>query len=218
LELSKIQKNENALVFVLDKALRLLHPIMPHISEHVWQLLPCGKDAKTIMQSEFPTFSEELVFEDAASKMETVIEAIRALRNLRASFNISPSIKINIQIAGDTELFGEVMPYLKRLARVEEISFIEESALSVSQSASCVVGNSKIVVPLAGLINIEEEIARQNKKLEKLENEKKSLEGRTSNERFLASAPPELVAQTRARIEEIAAETASIQELVSKLS
>jgi len=217
LELSKIEKNENVLTYVLDKTLRLLHPIMPHITEHIWQLIPVEKDIEFIMKSDFPVFREEFVFEDA-QKMEIVFEAIRALRNIRASFNISVSSKINIQVAGQIDLFKVVEKYLKRLAKVENIDFVDEKDLILEQSASCVVGISKIVIPLKGLIDLEEEVKRQKKKTEKLETELKSLSGRINNEKFVNSAPKEVVEQTKARIDEINSEIASIEELVSKLS
>jgi len=217
LELSKIEKNENVLTYVLDKTLRLLHPIMPHITEHIWQLMPVEKDAGFIMKSDFPVFREEFVFEDA-QKMEIVFEAIRALRNIRASFNIPVSSKVNIQIAGQIDLFKVVEKYLKRLAKVENIDFVDEKDLILEQSASCVVGISKIVIPLKGLIDLEEEVKRQKKKTEKLETELKSLSGRINNEKFVNSAPKEVVEQTKARIDEINSEIASIEELVSKLS
>ncbi|GBF22606.1 valyl-tRNA synthetase [Candidatus Gastranaerophilus sp. (ex Termes propinquus)] len=220
LELSKVEKNESVLTYVLDKTLRLLHPIMPHITEQIWQFLPIEKDSEFIMKSEFPTHKNELHFKEA-SQMGLVFEAIRALRNMRASFGISVSSKINAQIACDSaarELFKSAEHYIKRLAKVEEISFVNEDELTLNQSAACTVGTSKIVVPLFGLIDINKEIERQKKKIEKLENERKSLLARLNNEKFVSSAPSELVKATKARIEELAQEIGSINELVKRLS
>ena len=134
--------------------------------------------------------------------------------------NIPVSTIIDIDIRASKEekpIFEAVTSYLQRLARVEKISFSEQNAPVAKQVASAVVGNSKIIIPLAGLINIDEEIARQNKKLEKLLNEKKSLDGRINNPKFVSNAPKELIETTKARIEEIEAQANTINELINNL-
>ncbi len=213
-ELSKIEKNEAVLVYVLDNFLRLLHPVMPHITEKIWQLIPQNKDTDYLMMAEFPKFSSEFEFSSAKNQMESLFEAIRALRNIRSEFNVIPGATINIQIDGGKELFEPVLPYLKRLAKVDNVEFksVDEAD---KHSASVVVGDTKIIVPLKGIINIEEEIARQNKKLEKLQNERKSLEGRINNPKFVSSAPADVVNSTKARIEEIKTAENKILELIN---
>ncbi len=216
IELSKIQKNEAVLTYVLDMTLRMLHPIMPHITEEIWQMMDIKKDKKAIMVSDYPKFKEELEFADEEAQMNSVIEAIRALRNLRASFAIPSTTLINVNIIGDKALWENSIPYLKRLAKVENVEFIKDENLD-KQNASVVVGETKFIVPLKGIINVEEEISRQQKKFDKLEGERKSLAGRISNPRFVESAPEALVASTKARIEEIETIQAGITELMEKL-
>ena len=114
-------------------------------------------------------------------------------------------------------IFEAVVPYLKRLARIESVEFKSEDTQMPKKSASTVVGNSKIIIPLAGLINLDEEIARQNKKLDKLLNEKKSLDARINNPKFVSNAPQELIDTTKARIEELNAQAATINELIDNL-
>ena len=211
-EIAKLQlRNEDekantqrVLRYVLDMTLRLLHPLMPHITEKIWQLIPMEKEQKAIMLSDFPVYENKLSFEKEAVEMELVFETIKSLRNARQSLNIPVSTVINIDIHSSKEekpIFEAVTSYLKRLAKVEEIKFSGLDAPVAKQSASAVVGNSKIIIPLAGLINIDEEIARQNKKLEKLLNEKKSLDARINNPKFVSNAPQELIETTKARIE-----------------
>ncbi len=212
-ELSKIEKNEAVLVYVLDMTLRLLHPVMPHITEKIWQLIPNNKKEKAIMLSEFPIFKNEFIFENEKEQMEALFEAIRAIRNIRSEFNVIPGAKINIQIIDGEKLFKDVIPYLKRLAKVENVEFLN-TAPSDKHSASVVIGNAKIIVPLKGIINIEEEIARQNKKLQKLEGELKSLNGRINNPKFVSSAPKDVVDTTKARVDEINSEIVKINELI----
>ncbi len=227
-EIAKIQlRNEDekantqrVLRYVLDMTLRLLHPLMPHITEKIWQLIPMEKEQKAIMLSSFPVYEEKLAFEKEAVEMELVFETIKSLRNARQSLNIPVSTVININIHSSKEekpIFEAVTSYLKRLAKVEEIKFCEFDAPVAKQSASAVVGNSKIIIPLAGLINLGEEIARQNKKLDKILNEKKSLDARINNPKFVSNAPQELIETTKARIEELAAQASTINELIDNL-
>ena len=216
-ELSKIEKNEAVLTYVLEQSLKLLHPIMPHITEKIWQLMPIEKSEIALMKTDFPVYNKEFEYCAESEQMETVFEAIKSLRNLRADFNIPVGIKINIKIDGDEELFSKIIPYIKRLARVEEVTF-EKNSKDEKHCAYCTVGETKIIVPLEGLIDIQKEIERQNKKIQKFEIELNSLNGRLNNDKFVNSAPKEVVEQTKARVEEIKSEISTIAELIKKLS
>ena len=216
-ELSKIEKNEAVMAYVLEQSLKLLHPIMPHITEKIWQLMPVEKSEAALMKTDFPVYNKEFEFEYESEQMQNVFEAIKSLRNLRADFNIPVGSKINIKIDGDEELFSKIIPYIKRLARVENVEF-EKNSKDEKHCAYCSVGDTKIIVPLEGLIDINKEIERQNKKIQKFEAELNSLNARLNNEKFVNSAPKEVVEQTRARTKEIKTEISTISELISKLS
>ncbi len=228
-EIAKIQLQDESLKlntqrilrYVLDMSLRMLHPIMPHITERIWQLIPKNTDYKAIMLSDYPVYKESLSFPKEAKEMELVFEAISSLRNVRQSFNIAMSLKFDIQIfASDSELpvFKEIESYIKRMAKVENISYADVNLPAPKRSASAVVSASKIVIPLENLIDFDLEISRQKKKLEKLTGERKSLEGRINNPKFVANAPEDLVNQTKARIDEIVVQEKAINELISSLS
>ncbi len=230
-EIAKIQlQDENlklntqrVLRYVLDGALRLLHPIMPHITERVWQLLPktATETAKALIVAEFPTYSETKVFEKESKEMELVFETISSLRNVRQSFNISPAVKFDIEIrAAESEkpIFEEIESYIKRLARVENISYADMNKEIGKKTATAVVSASKIVISLENLIDFKEEINRQQKKLEKILNEKRSMEGRMNNPKFVQNAKPELVEQTKSRIAELQVQENAISELIESLS
>ena len=103
------------------------------------------------------------------------------------------------------------------MAKVENITYASDSAPAIKKSATAVVSASKIVIPLENLIDFNEEIARQEKKLGKLQNEKKSLEARINNPKFVANAPADLIKQTKDRIEEINVQEAAINELIVSL-
>ncbi len=227
-EIAKIQLQDEKLKlntlrilrYVLDMTLRLLHPIMPHITETIWQLLPKNTDVKAIMLSKYPVFEEKLSFTEENTQMELVFETIKSLRNVRQSFNIPVSAKVNIEILApknEEKVFKNVESYIHRLAKVENIKYVDESHKTEKQSASTVVSNSKIIIPLSGLIDLNEEIKRQNKKLEKLISEKTNLLARTNNEKFMANAKPELIEQTKSRIEEIIIQENAIKQLISSL-
>ena len=229
-EIAKIQLQDEALKlntqrvlrYVLDMSLRLLHPIMPHITEKVWQLLPHldSETSPALIVAEYPTYKDNLAYPKERTEMELVFETIKSLRNVRQSFNISPSLKVDIEIRADKDekqIFEAIESYIKRLAKVENISYANKDEQIPKKSASAVVASSTIVIPLENLIDFEEEIKRQQKKLDKLSSEKKSLEGRINNPKFVANAPKELIDQTKLRIEEISLQSETINELISSL-
>ena len=227
-EIAKIQlqdetqkaNTQRVLRYVLDMSLRMLHPIMPHITEAIWQLIPQDKDTVGIIKAEFPTYKKEFVFETENKEMELVFETIKSLRNVRQGLNIPLSAQMDITVlasAAEKPVFEAVVPYLKRLARIESVDFKAEDTQMPKKSASAVVGNSKIIIPLEGLINFDEEIARQNKKIEKLDKERMSLEGRLKNKNFVEKAPKELIEETRARADELNTQINAIKELIETL-
>ena len=227
-EIAKIQlQDENlklntqrVLRYVLDMALRLLHPIMPHITEKVWQLIPQDKKFKAIMLADFPVYDEKFAFIKEADEMELVFEAIKSLRNVRQSFNIPSSLKFDIEIRAEKSeklTFEVIESYIKRLAKVEKISYADDTVPMPKKSATAVVSASKIIIPLENLIDFNEEIKRQQKKLDKLLAEKNSLSGRMNNEKFVANAPKELIEQTKARIDEITGQETTIKDLIQSL-
>jgi len=229
-EIAKIQlqdpelkaNTQRVLKYVLDMSLRMLHPIMPHITESVWQLIPGVKEAgvNAIIVASFPTYQEELSYPREAEEMNLVFQTITSLRNVRQSFNISTSATVDVEIRSEgreKEIFKSIESYIRRLAKVNNISYAEMNAAVPPKSATAVVSTSKLIVPLADLIDLEAEVKRQEKKLEKLTNEKNSLLGRMKNEKFVANAPKELVDQTNARIEELTIQENVIKELIESL-
>ena len=216
IELSKIEKNEAVMVYVLDMFLRLLHPIMPHITEAIWQKIPQNKEEKAILFAKYPKYDEKLEFSADSKKMETVFETIKTLRNVRAEFNIPLGSKIDIVIDNNEELYSQIIPYLERLAKVSSVKFDKNS--SIPKSAYCTVGDTKITIPLEDLIDLKQEIARQQKKMDKLNQELKSIEGRLNNSKFINSAPKEVVQKTADRKNELVSELELIENTIKKLS
>lgn len=227
-EIAKIQlqdadlkrNTQRVLRYVLDMSLRMLHPIMPHITENVWGLIPGEKETSALIIAKYPVYEEALSFPKEAEEMKLVFETITSLRNVRQSFNIPTSATVDVEIRAEgkeKEIFTEIEAYIRRLAKVNNITYAEMNAQTPPKSAAAVVSASKLVVPLADLIDLDAEIKRQEKKLEKLTNEKNSLEGRMKNEKFVANAPKELVEQTNARIAEISAQQVVIKDFIDSL-
>jgi len=233
-EIAKVQlqdpktksNTQRILRYVLERTLRLFHPIMPHITEEIWQLIP-GKiykdSVKSLMLTDYPVYNRELKDKKAESKLTTAIEAIKAVRNIRQSFNIPLNSTVRAKIysddADEKETFELIRPYIETFAKAERISVKYGIPKELPpQSASTMTGSSLIVIPLAGFIDIEKEIQRQNKKLETLLKEKNALNGRISSPKFLESAPQEVIVLTKERISEIEQQSQSIQELLKSLS
>lgn len=226
-EIAKIQLQDESLKlntqrilrYVLDMSLRLLHPIMPHITEKIYSLMP-NKKFDAIMLADYPIYQDKLDYPKESKEMELVFETIKSLRNVRQSFNISPSIKVNIEIRPEQtekEIFESVQSYIKRLARVEQISFADENSRLPKKSATTVVSASKIIIPLEDLIDINAEISRQQKKLDKLLNEKNSLVGRLNNKKFVENAPKEVIEETQAKTDELTMQQEIIEKLIDSL-
>ena len=229
-EIAKIQlqdekqklNTQRVLSYVLERTLRLLHPIMPHITERIWQLIPSDvyKEGQiSIMKTSFPQFDSALQDIEAKEKMEFVIDTIKAIRNIRQTLNIPASALVDAKFyTEDKKLIESSLPYVYRLSRVNQAEIFDLAAFEPQhKSASAVVGTTKVILPLDGLIDIEKEIAKQTKKLDQLTKEKSQLEGRLKNEKFVSNAPAELVEQTKQRISEIDVQLKAIEELVSSL-
>ena len=154
--------------------------------------------------------------------MEVVFDTITSLRNVRQSFNIPTSAKVNIEIRAnkeEKEIFEAIESYIHTLAKVEGITYESPDKEEIPpKSAVAVVSASKIFIPLADLIDLNAEVKRQEKKMAKLTNEKNSLEGRMKNEKFVANAPAELIEQTKSRIEELTKQEDVIKDLIKSLS
>lgn len=224
-EIAKIQlqdeslklNTQRVLKYVLDMTLRMLHPIMPHITEKVYSLMP-NREFSAIMLADYPVYDKKLCFK---TNMEPVITTIKELRNVFKTFNIVTSlVGVDIKImSGENEkvTFECTEPLIKRFTKIQSITYVNEKFVIPKQSVVIVVGASKIIIPLANLIDIDAEIARQQKKLDKLLAEKNSLSGRLNNKKFVESAPKQVVEETQAKVDEISAQQKIIEKLIESL-
>ncbi len=225
-EIAKIQlqnpqtklNTQRVLKFLLEGQLKMLHPVMPHITEEIWLL----NNKNTITFEPFPVYEPLLVNEPAERRMNKAIDTIKALRNIRQSFNIPVSSLIKARIycddGEDREDFELTAQYIKELAKAGRISL--ESGLPEripARSATVMIGSALVAVPLEGLIDLDKEIERQNKKIEGLEKEMKSLRARVNSPKFLENAPKDVILKTKERINEIEQQSQAIEDLLKSL-
>ncbi len=189
------------LAHVLEVALRLLHPIMPFITEDIWQRLPRPNGhAPSIMVSKWPISDSSLVDPEAVRKMEQVMGLIRGIRNIRSEARIPPNtwLTVLVKVEGEEEesLLESTEAYIRHLARVQELR--KERTLERPRvSAVAVTAGMEIYVPLEGVIDIASETERVDRELQKIDRELERVNRKLSNADFLARAPAEVVAKER---------------------
>ncbi|ERK14026.1 valine--tRNA ligase [Serratia fonticola] len=195
----------NTLITVLEALLRLAHPIIPFITETIWQRVKplTGETADTIMLQPFPAFDAELEDQQALNDLEWIKQAIIAVRNIRAEMNIAPSKQLEVLLRnanGDAQRrVQENQSFIERLARLSSITLLpagEKGPVSVTK----LVDGAELLIPMAGFIDKDAEIARLSKEMGKLDGEIASIEGKLSNEGFVARAPEAVVAKERERL------------------
>ncbi len=209
----------SVLTYVLDKSLRLLHPIMPFITEEIWQKLPI-KDSKYIAVSKFPEYKEELVFPRDSENIEYLKEVIISIRNVRADFGIEPSRKLNIYIKPEDEEFEEVLkslePSIKLLAKADKV-IISRDLDKPKNTVVAISTKAESYIDISGSIDIEKEIERQEKLLKDVEKSLGISERKLSNENFIKKAPKEVVDKERERYEELKQKETKIKSIIKNL-
>ncbi|MBG5949441.1 valine--tRNA ligase [Proteus terrae] len=235
LELSKpaVHKGNDAqkraarhtLIEVLEGLLRLAHPIIPFITETIWQRVKevKGIEGETIMLQAFPEFDASLVDEQALNDLEWIKEVIVAVRNIRAEMNIAPGKPLEVILRGADDnakrRVSDNIGFLKAMGRLADIRPLaegEEAPLSVNK----LVNGAELLIPMAGFIDKDAELARLDKELEKVEKDISTLDSKLSNDGFVSRAPEAVVAKERERLatclnakEKLIAQKASIASL-----
>ncbi|WP_086479669.1 valine--tRNA ligase [Oceanospirillum sanctuarii] len=210
------------LVRVLEAILRLSHPIMPFITEEIWQQIKdlAGKEGNTIMLQPYPVPVAELIDEAAESDIEWLKSVIVSIRNIRGEMNIAPGKELPVLIQnGSDEDFRRLQDNyvaLTKLAKLEAITWLEADE-EAPMSATKLVGKMEVLVPMAGLIDKDAELGRLKKEMEKLQKEVGRLEGKLGNEKFVASAPEEVVAKEREKLTAAQESQAKLQEQYKKI-
>ena len=206
------------LVYVLDNTLRLLHPIMPFVTEEIWQSVP--HVGESLVVATYPTVHREQMDEKAAEEMEFLMDFIRSVRTVRNEMNTPLSKPINIiakvSDAAHYAILKENESYIARFSNPEEFVYGEDVE-APSDAVTSVITGAEIYLPLAGLINIEDEIARLEKEAEKLQQEVDRVEKKLSNEKFVAKAPAAVVEAERAKGADYQAQREAVLERIATL-
>ncbi len=178
------------LVYVLSNTLKLLHPFMPFITEEIWLTLP--HDGESIMISKWPEYSDSLAFESEEAEMESIMEAVRAIRNRRAEMNVPPSRKAKYFIATQAkDTFEAAGVFMQRLASASEVEIGD--AFDIEGSVAIVTADAKIYIPMGELIDFEAEKARLNKEKEKVLKDLDFINKKLNNPGFVSKAPEAVV-------------------------
>ncbi len=227
LELSKVVLTDNnatpesqrgtrhTLVNVLETLLRLLHPLMPFVTEEIWQRvsLLTNQRGATIMRQPWPKSDPKMIDAAASEEMRWVMGVIVAARTIRAERDISPAKTLPVYLADGSSREHAWMKhnqhYLKLLARMESLTWLEAGA-SAPESAMELVGNLKVLIPLGALINKQDELARIQKEIDKTEKEIIKAKGKLANADFVGRAPAAVVEQEKQRVADFEAALAKL--------
>ena len=207
---------QKVLVYVLDQFLRLLHPFMPFITEEIWQAIP--HEGKFLMLADWPEYDESLNFGAEAAHMESVMNAIRSIRNRRAEMNVPPSKKSTLYVVSDKgEIFRQGEGFICRLAYADKVIICENDPEGHENMVCVVTNDAKLYIPLEELIDFEKELARLEKEKANCLKQIAMFEGKLSNEAFVSRAPEKVVAEQREKLEKNRALLAQLEESEKRL-
>jgi valyl-tRNA synthetase len=207
------------LVHAFDNALRLLHPVVPFVTESLWQRLPGRQAGEFLVNAKWPV-ARAREASRAATEFETIREAVLAVRQIRGDNNVAPGKTIDVAVVpggdnGTRTLLESEAGTIGRLTR-GTVS-IASSAPSGAAAHAVLTGGTEVIVPLAGLIDVEKECARLRNEVAELGKQITSREGRLSNEKYVAKAPAHVVASDRAILAEMKAKQEQLVEKVRSL-
>ncbi len=235
LELAKVTLNDDTasaeakrgtrqtLVRVLETQLRLMHPIMPFISEEIWQRVAplAGKEGETIMTQSFPQMDESKIDAAAVKEMEWVMQFILGMRRIKGEMNIPPGKSLPVLLQNSCEQDRHWLHanrnYLDVMARLESVTVLEAGDRP-PESSTALVGEMELLIPMAGLIDKEAELARLTKELEKLRKELNGSENKLKNPSFVDKAPVAVVDKVREKMEEQRSAISRLDEQYKKIT
>lgn len=217
LEMSKIDASDKVLVETFEGTLRLLHPFMPFITEEIWQKLEM-RDArceKTIMLAQWPKADRNLISESIEEEMAAVKDIVRAIRNIRATLNIPHSKELTAHVVTGKKLGAGQIEYIRSLARIEKIDITSKISKKIEGSATAVLPDINIYVPLKGIIDLNKEAERLKEKTAKLDGDIAQIKQRISVGRNI---PEEVMLEWKGREKEMLRQKEALTDQIDSLS
>ena len=209
---------KSILVFVLDQFLRLLHPIMPFVTEEIWQQI--GGQDKSIVVADYPRVMEAYQDSQVEAQMAQLMELIRAVRTIRNEMNTPLSkpvdLYIKVQDAAGQALLEANQAYIKRFCNPAQL-LISQAPEHPEEVVTQVLSFAEILMPLKGLINLEDELARLEGEQAKLEKEVARIDGKLSNEKFVSRAPEQVVAEERNKRQGYLSQLETVKERIQQV-
>ncbi len=219
---AQLRGTRRTLVRVLESTLRLLHPIMPFITEALWQEVKplAAVEGDTIMNCVYPLYDESKVDQQAIEDMTWVQSVITSVRNIRGEMNISPGKALPILVQGaspkeasNIELHSD---YLTKFGRFESMSMLTDSD-QAPESATALVGDMRLLIPLGSFIDANAEISRLSKELEKAERDIAGVSGRLSNKAFVDKAPEAVIAKAQQQLDDAESAKFTLLEQIERM-
>ncbi len=210
------------LVRVLETLLRLAHPIMPFITEEIWQRVAplAGREGATIMRAPYPEPDAARIDPEAEAEMTWVMDFVLGVRRIRSGMNIEPRRALPVLLDGggerDREWLDANLRYIEALARTESVRWLSADE-AAPESATALLGEVKVLIPMAGLIDKDAELARLGKEIDRLERDRQRAEAKLANPSFVDKAPAAVVDKERAKLADLAGALAQLQEQMSKI-
>jgi valyl-tRNA synthetase len=211
------EKSRKLLLALLDQILLLLHPLMPFVTEEIWQVLADGR--KSIMVQPYPTAPSSWIDEETERQMEFLMGVVRAIRNLRTEMNCPPGKEVKVIFCGrnpELSFLRDQRPYLRALARVGSAEFLN-SGERPRGAATAVVGATEIYLPLDDLVNLDEEQARLAKEVGKVEEELSRVQKKLGNGEFLAKAKEEIIVKEREKASQFEEKIRTLRSSLEKI-
>ena len=213
---------QQTLAFVLEGILKLLHPLMPHITEEIWQTLTQAEGKEVLALSFYPEATPKAVDSDLENSFDLVFGTIRTIRNLRAEIAVKPGAKIKAWLqsenAAEISSLKPVADYIKNLAKIEQLTITPTLPEDLGQVVAGVYGTVQVVIPLTGIVDLAALRGKLEKNLGKIEKEIQSLTGRLNNPGFVNKAPEEVIQTAKESLAEAQKQAEILQERLKSLA
>ena len=207
---------QKVLCYVLSGAMQLLHPFMPFITETIWQALP--HEGPSVMVSQWPEYLDTLHFAAEEAQMETLMNAVRAIRNRRSEMNVPPSKKAKVLVLTDKkDTFAAGAGFFPKLAYASDIELIDTVPVDAAKMASVVTEDAQLYMPMGDLIDFAAERARLEKEKAKVEDDIAFVMKKLDNPNFVGKAPEKVVAVEREKAEKLREHLAKLEESIAAL-